>query len=105
MHCFLCVLQRCGPNLAALAESLHRTDSCDEWKNRRLRVLEMLLAAGHRLLVYHNVVVPPGTQPVAVFDPLRDRPGDFRAKQGQDRHVIQVVFVTPAWGCGRRRAG
>ncbi|GAB4815987.1 hypothetical protein N2152v2_003033 [Parachlorella kessleri] len=47
-----------------------------------LQVMQMLLAAGHQPMVYRDVILPPATQPVAVFDPLKDRPDDFASLEG-----------------------
>mgnify|MGYP001079310773 CR=1 FL=1 len=43
---------------------------------RVLRMLDVLLAAGYRPSMYHNIVVPPEPHPVAVLDPLKDRSRD-----------------------------
>lgn len=42
-----------------------------------VRMAELLAAAGHRPIVYRDVVVPPATTPVAEYDPLTERAGDF----------------------------
>ena len=47
------------------------------YDTRVLCMLEMMLGAGYSPSVYHNVVVPPEPHPVAVLDPLKDRPSDF----------------------------
>ncbi len=69
-------------------------------QKRPLHVLEMLLAAGYQPPVYRKIVVLPENQRVAVFNPLRDRPGDFPAKQGEARHVTLLLSHVGDMGGG-----
>jgi len=61
---------------------VQRSKSIRYLDRRGLHMLEMLLAAGHRPMVYQDVILPPATQPVAVFDPLKERPDDFATLEG-----------------------
>ncbi|GAB4815707.1 hypothetical protein N2152v2_002753 [Parachlorella kessleri] len=69
---------------------------------QELRMLQLLLGAGHRPPVYHNIVVPPDPQLKAVFDPLRDRPQDFPTKQG-NRSWLWLALNHPDWSRSNHR--
>lgn len=52
-----------------------------DWDPRRERaavqMAEMLAAGGYRPTLYRNIAPAPGEQPLAEFDPLRERPELF----------------------------